>query len=212
MQFQHPLDAVLNSESKVRILRFFCRKGGEWIGRRLAAELAMNPVTAHKALRALHQATILDFRKVGSNYVYSVRDDHYLVREVFRPLFEREAAARSHLLALLKAGLGTRLRPHIVTVAIYGSLARGQERPRSDIDLIVLVNSSRAKHRVHAALDRRGDDVIKAFGNPLALYVNTVREAQGKARRRLPLFTNILHDHQLVWGKPLQEVLRGHTA
>lgn len=209
MRFQQPLDRILNSEHKVRILRFFCRKGGKWIGRRIAAELAMNPVTAHKALRELHQASVLDLDKIGSNFVYSLRDDHYLVREVLQPLFEQEAKSRERLAGLLNDGINAKLRSHIVSAALYGSLARGQERPTSDIDLLVLVTSARAKPHVRAALDRVGEMVMRAFGNPLALYINTVREAQQKFRRGLPVFRHLLHDHQLLWGRPLQGVLRG---
>lgn len=209
MQFQHPLDRVLNSEYKVRILRFLCRKGGEWVGRRLAAELAMNPVTTHRALRELHQATVLDFRKVGSHFLYSLRDDHCLVREILRPLFEREAHAQERLLDMLKRAFRTKLRSSVVSVAIYGSLARGQERPTSDIDLLVLVRSTQAKRDVHDALGRVGETAMRTFGNPLTLYVNTVHEAQRKARRGLPVFKNILREHHLLWGRPLHEVLHG---
>ena len=85
----------------------------------------------------------------------------------------------------------------------------GQERPTSDIDLLILINSSRAKEQVRDALTRLGNTAMQTFGNPLALYVNTAREARQKAQRGLPLFHNILHEHQLVWGKPLQEALRG---
>lgn len=212
MQFQQPLNVILGSEHKIRILRFFCRKGGEWIGRRVAAALAMNPVTAHKALRELHQATILDFERVGSNFIYSLRGDHYLVRQVLRPLFDREAKARERLLGVLRGRINATLRPHVVTAAIYGSVARGQERPTSDLDLVVLIRSSQAKPAVREALDRLGETILRTFGNPLTVYVNTVREAQRKARRGLPLFRNILNDHQLVCGKPLQEVLRGREA
>lgn len=209
MQFQHPLNRILNSEYKVRILRFLCRRGGEWVGRRLAAELAMNPVTAHRALRELREATVLEFRKVGSHFLYSLRDDHCLVREVLRPLFEREAHARERLLDVLKRELRTRPRSSVVAAAIYGSLARGQERPTSDIDLLVLVSSPQAKRDVRDALNRAGETVMRTFGNPLAVYVNTVREARQKARRGLPVFRNLLSQHQLLWGRPLHEVLRG---
>mgnify|MGYP001577401562 FL=1 len=212
MRFQRPLNVILDSEHRVRILRFLCHKGGEWIGRRLATELAMNPVTAHRALRNLHQSTILDFRKVGTHFLYSLRDNHYLVREVLRPLFEREAKARQRLVEVLRSGLSPALRRHMVTAAIYGSIARGQEQPASDVDLLVLVNSEQDKQIVRAALDRLGGTVMQTFGNPLTLYINTVREAQRKTRHGLPLFKNILNEHQLVFGKPLQEALRGRKA
>ena len=208
MRLHQPLDDVLGSESKIRVLRFFCRKGGEWNGRRVAAELAMNPVTTHKALRELHQATILDFRKVGSNFIYSLRDNHYLVRKLLRPLFQHEAGAQERLVQLLRQGFDARLWSEVVTVAIYGSVARRQERPTSDIDLLVLVKSEEAKRDVRQALDRLWEAVTNEFGNALAPYVNTVREARQKHQRRLSVMRNILHQHQVVWGKPLEEVLR----
>ena len=208
MRLHQPLDDVLDSESKIRVLRFFCRKGGEWNGRRVAAELAMNPVTTHKALRELHQATILDFRKVGSNFIYSLRDSHYLVQKLLRPLFQHEAGAQERLAQLLRQGFDARLWSEIVTVAIYGSVARRQERPTSDIDLLVLIKSEEAKRDVRQALDRLWEAVTNEFGNALAPYVNTVREMQQKHQRRLSVIRNILHQHQVIWGKPLEEVLR----
>lgn len=212
MRFHQPLDAIFDSGSKVRVLRFLCRKGGEWNGRRIAAELAMNPVTAHRALRALHQATVLDFRKMGNNFVYSLRDRHYLVREVLRPLFQREARANARLLELLSQQLDGRLRSEVLSVAIYGSVVRRQERPTSDIDLFVLVRSAQGKRTISRTLDRLWEAVTAEFGNPLASYVNTVREAQQKYHRRLPVFRAILNSHQVVWGKPLEEVLSGRAA
>ena len=64
----------------------------------------MNPVTAHRALRELHQATVLNFRKVGNNFIYSLRRDHYLVRNLFKPLFDQEAGAKDRLLELFTSG------------------------------------------------------------------------------------------------------------
>ncbi len=212
MRFSQPLDQILGNASKVRILRFLCRKGGEWSGRRIAAELGLNPVTAHAALRALHLATVLEFRKVGNSFVYSLRDDHYLVRQVLRPLFEQEAQTLEHLRQRLTEQFIAKVRGDIVTVALYGSVARGQERPTSDLDLVVLVVSERAKAPVRAALDRAWESVVKEFGNPLAAYVSTVSEARQKYRRGLPLWQNILAHHQPVWGQSLKEALGDGTA
>jgi len=212
MEFQKPLDRVLDSDVKVRILRFLCQKGGEWSGRRIADEVAVHPTTAHKALRDLRHATVLHFKPVGNSFVYSLRDGHVLVQELLRPLFRREAQLREQVIALLRQGFRGSWRSAVVSAALYGSLARQQERPGSDIDLLVLVDSAPAKREVQEALDRLGAIVMQTFGNPLTLYVNTVREAQQKARRGMPLFANILRDHRLVWGKPLQEVLHGRET
>lgn len=209
MHFQQPLNRILDSGVKVRVLRFLCQKGGEWNGRRIAAEVAVHPTTAHKALRELRQATVLNFKRVGNSFVYSLRDEHVLVRESLRPLFQQEAQAHTRLVAVLRRGLNAKLRSSVVSAAIYGSLARHQERPTSDIDLLVLVRSAQAKQVVRGALDHLGETVMRIFGNPLALYVNTVHEARQKAQRGLPVFTHILRDHHLLWGRSLHEALHG---
>lgn len=212
MRFHQPIDHILDGSAKVRVLRFLCRKGGEWNGRRLAAELRINPVTTHAALRELHEATLLDFKKVGNSFLYSLRDEHYLVREVLRPLFHRESAAVDRLLELLRISLEKRLWSEIVTIAVYGSIARRQERSDSDIDLLVLVKSRKSQQKIREAFGRLGETAEKEFGNPLALYVNTMREARQKYRRHLPLFHNMLASHRLVWGVSLQEALGGRPA
>ena len=212
MRFHQPLDQILDSAVKVCVLRFFCRKGGQWNGRRIAAELAINPVTAHAALRKLHQATLLDFHKVGNNFVYSLRDDHYLVREMLRPLFHKEAKVQERLLELLKEALSHWLQSDIVTIALYGSLARRKERPTSDIDLLILVTSEQAKGEISERLDFLWDTMMKEFGNSIAPYVNTVSEIQKKYQRRLPIIQNILAHCQVIWGVSLQEILCGRTT
>lgn len=204
-----PLNQVLDTGVKVRLLRFLCRKGGEWSGRRLAAVIGVHPTTAHHALRALREATVLEFKRVGNSFVYSLQDEHVFVHDVLRPLFQREAQLPEQLRTFLKQSLSATLRPVVVTAAIYGSMATGQERPASDIDLLVLVNSAHAKTVVDEALERAGERVMQTFGNPLAVYLHTVQEARHKVRNGLPVFKNILAHHQVLWGRPLQEVLHG---
>lgn len=212
MVLRDPLNSILDRKGKVRILRFLCRKGGEWTGRRLAAELGLNPATTHRMLKELHRETILDFRRMGANSVYSLRDRHYLVQELLRPLYDREAQAQDQLLGLICKSLDSRLKAQVATAALYGSVARGEERPTSDIDLVVLVKSQRNRLKVRQALEPLWEVVAERFGNTLNLYLNTVREAQEKHRRRLPLFKSILRDHRLVFGTPLEEVLHGRSA
>ncbi|MBI3333310.1 MAG: nucleotidyltransferase domain-containing protein [Candidatus Omnitrophica bacterium] len=211
MRFHQPLDTILNSAAKVRILRFLCRRGGEWNGRRIALQLGMNPVTAHKALRELHQETLLEFRRVGSNFVYSLRDAHYLIQQALRPLFRQEGAAAERAFDRLRMALPAGLKRQVVAVAVYGSVARRQERPTSDIDLVILVKSEQAKRRVMDALARFSAAVENEFGNTPATYVNTLREARRKFRR-LPLFQNILKSHRLIFGQPLENLLHGRAT
>ena len=212
MRFQEPLNQIFDSEVKVRILRFLCRRGGEWSGRRLAAELGINPTTAHSALRELREMAAVEFRSVGRTFAYSMADDHYLVREILRPAFQREAQAVGYVARALQRTLGASVRSAVVTAAIFGSVARRQERSTSDLDLLVLVRSPQAKRQVERKLNRHWEFFTRSFGHPLAPYVNTVAEARRKHRRGVALFREILRTHEMLWGKPLEDVLRGRAA
>ena len=212
MRFKQPFDTILDSTAKVRILRFFCRKGGTWSGNRIAAEVGINPMTAHRALRELRQSTLFQVQKIGNSLAYSLRDQHVLVREVLRPFFDREAGLRNRISELLTGALKGGEKAKVITVALYGSVARGEERPTSDVDLLVLVESERAKRRVADALDRFCERALKEFGNVPTPYVNTLAEARRKIQRGLPVFQNILKEHRVILGKPLKEALRGKTA
>lgn len=212
MRFEQPFDTIFDSSAKVRILRFFCRKGGIWSGNRVAAEVGINPMTAHRALQGLRQATLLNVRKIGNSFAYSLRDQHFLVRQILRPFFDQEANLQERLSELLHEALQGAEKAKVITVAIYGSVARKEERPASDIDLLVLVESGQAKRLVQNALDRFREEAMEEFGNVPALYVNTLAEARRKIQRQEPVFKNILKEHRVIWGKPLEEALRGKAA
>ncbi len=212
MRFAQPLDQIFDHAMKIRVLRFLCRRGGQWSGRRLAAELQSNPTTMHKALRELRETTVLDFQKVGNNFVYSLADDHYLVQAILRPVFRQEAHGVAQVAQLLRQALGPALQRSVVTVVLYGSVARHQERPTSDLDVLVLVRSPQAKRQVQDALNQHWEALTRRFGNSLAPHINTVHEAQQKSRRGVALFQEILKAHQVLWGSPLEEVLRGRPT
>jgi predicted nucleotidyltransferase len=99
-----------------------------------------------------------------------------------------------------------------VTAVVYGSVARGQERPSSDIDLFIVAHSEQAKRDVRQSAGRLWERVSKEFGNSLSVHVNTVSELQRKVRRGLPVLREILRHHHLVWGQPLLEILERHEA
>jgi DNA-binding transcriptional ArsR family regulator len=212
MRFQDPLDTILDHGTKVQILRFLCRRGGEWNGRRMAKELSLNPATTHRLLKELRQATLLDLKKIGNNLIYSLRDDHYLVREMLKPLFTREAAAVGRLKGLILDQLKADLRGQVLSIALYGSVATGQARPGSDIDLLVLVKSDKVKERVREGLERSWRPIAKRFGNPVSFYVETLQRLQEKRRQGVPLIKNMTAQHRPLWGRPLTELLHERAA
>lgn len=98
--------------------------------------------------------------------------DHALAEPLHR-LFEVEPSLMEQLRERLEAAL----RPLPVERAVlFGSIARGDERPESDIDLFVETRGNAEKERVAQALSEASLEFAQRFGNPLSNLILTRAE------------------------------------
>jgi len=208
MKFAKPLDEILNTEAKIRILRFFCRTNAEWNGRQIAKEIKLTPAAAHTALRTLHKEGMLSLRNMGKTHVYSLKDESFLVSNLLKPLFAKEADILDIVIALIKAKIsGSKIKKDILSVALFGSVNASREHPVSDIDLIVIVASSRMKLAVDRLFGQIDEKISKQFGNTLSVYINTQNEFKMKRKEGLTIIKNILKDYTLIYGMRLEKLL-----
>lgn len=208
MKFTKPLDSILNTEAKTRILRFFCKTGAEWNGSQIAKEIGVTPAAAHTALRALHREGLLQLRNMGKTHVYSLEGRSFLVSNLLKPLFAREDKILDYIVGMIKRKiLSSKVREEIVSVAIFGSVSIHKERPASDIDLAVIVNNISAKTAVEYMLQELDDRISKEFGNTLSPYINTRVEFKAKHEKGLVVVKNILKSHKLIYGERLERLL-----
>ena len=78
MKFTKPLDEILNTEAKVRILRFFCRTNAEWNGSQISKEINITPAATLTALRILQKEGLLILHNMGKAHVYKLREDSFV--------------------------------------------------------------------------------------------------------------------------------------
>jgi predicted nucleotidyltransferase len=96
---------------------------------------------------------------------------------------------------------------NIVSIAVFGSIKKGKERPTSDIDLLVLVRNSEDKRKVEENFGTVNEKVIGKFGNTISTYIQTTEEFKTKYKKGLALVKNIFKSHKLLFGKPLEDLL-----
>ena len=102
MKFTKPLDEILNTEAKIKILRFLCRTNAQWNGSQIAKEIKITPAATHAALRVLQKEGLLTLRNMGKTYVYSLKEDSFLVSNLLKPLFTKEDHILDTVIALIK--------------------------------------------------------------------------------------------------------------
>jgi len=138
---------------------------------------------------------IVSARTIARANIYSLNSGHYIVEQL-RRLFQAEEGAKSELKCLL--GDAFKEDKAIVSLVMFGSVARGKEEPTSDIDVFVLAKD---KKRVKKKLRAAEETIMKKFGNVISEYVLTPEEF--KQKRGTQTIKEIVARGELIVGKPL---------
>jgi len=186
MRFHNQLDDILGNVIRLRVLRILARTGsGGLTGRELARMCGASASQTNSSLQLLEDSGLAVRDIAGRAHVWRLAEGHVLA-PVLSILFRAEAES----LATLKTELQTAIRALPVKRAtLFGSVARGDERATSDLDLLVVVRSAVDKESVEDALSRASLDFAVKFGNPLSALV--MEERQLRAPANPALLTNI---------------------
>jgi predicted nucleotidyltransferase len=197
MLFRHCLEGILGSKVKIKILRTLWKyKGKEFTIRELSRFLGISHTGIRKVLDDLEQMNVITVRTVGKSYVFRLNTKSYLAG-VLEEIFKSEENALSELKNILKEKLSS---PEIISVALFGSIVEEKEKPRSDIDLLILTgNRERAEKLVVEAQKK----ITEIFGNSISAYYLTPENFE--KRRESHLIKQILKNHILILGKPISE-------
>ena len=205
MKFTKPLDTILNTEAKTRILRFLCRTSAEWNGNQIAREIGVSAPATHNALSSLYKEGVLQLRNMGNTHIYSLKQDSFLVSSLLKPLFTKEDELLDTVIDMIKRKISvSKAKKEILSVALFGSTSLHQERPTSDIDIAVIAKAKNTIERLFEQIDAK---VSKEFGNTISTYINTQAEFRAKHKHGLAVVKNILKSYKLIYGKRLENLL-----
>ena len=207
MRVHNPLDKILNNAVKIRILRFLCKAEAEWSGRQIAQEVKASPAATHKVLHELSAEKVLLLRSVGRTHLYSLNDKNYTISELLKPLYKKEVQIPNIIAKLIYSSIPTSIINKIVSVLLFGSIKIKEERPASDIDILVLLKNAKDRVSVEKAFEKINEEIMDKFGNPVSPYLQTVTEFKSKHKKGLPITRNIVAESKLIYGQPLGELL-----
>lgn len=168
MKFRAGMDELLGNPIRVRLLRVLSKSPDQgFTGRELARMCKASPSQTAHALQTLEASGVI-FREIaGRSHVWRLSKEHVL-NQVLARLFRDEEDS----FKLLKSELEqTLLKLPIERAILFGSVARGEERPTSDVDLFVQVHSKVEKEVVEDALSAASGRFALKFGNPLSPLV-----------------------------------------
>jgi predicted nucleotidyltransferase len=208
MRLTKPLDSILNTEVKTKILRFLCRTGAEWNGSQIAKEMGITPAASHNALNELTRQGVIMMRNMGNTHVYTLNTENYIVSDLLKPLYISEDEALNKIIGIIKRNLSSsKIKSKILNVSLFGSVNKGEDHPTSDIDLAVIVSDAKTKSKVEKLFEKIDESVSRKFGNVISPYINTKSEFRAKRKKKLEVVKNILKSHTLIYGERLEKIL-----
>jgi len=101
------------------------------------------------------------WQSAGRSHLYSVDSDNILVTDFLEAGFRLEDALLNRLASIFVDELGRDL----ASIVLFGSVAREEEKPNSDIDLIVVVRDRADLDLVEDRVAEASMKVARRFGN-----------------------------------------------
>lgn len=201
------LDSVLGTPVKVRLLRALLAREVPVSGRE-AARLAgvSSRSAAVQALDALAQLGILERRQLSGTHLYEVNRAHELA-PALAGLFQAEWRGIAAIADAVRQSLHEgRALAGVLSAVVFGSVARGEAGPGSDLDLLLVATTDRAAAAAEAALNAAAADLRRRFGmKPSPLGLSRAR-FRSRLRAADPLLAAALAEGRTLFGTPLHQL------
>lgn len=203
MRFQGILDNIISQKAKVKTLRYLATQTCEQSGRAIARGASVNHWQCNKILKELHQEGILTMREFSNTYLYSLKRNTYIVKELIMPLFSREKSLIENLVSELE-GLNIK---GIVSALLFGSLVKGKEKPHSDIDVLVIIGDRENEKIIKQKIENKNEYLQKYYGNVISPYIVSKSEFKKRYAAGDKLLLNVVKTGRYIFGKTIGETI-----
>lgn len=205
MLIHHTLDEVFRSWSHVAVLRALLDTTNGFTGNEVARVAGMQPRSAFKALTALEELGMVRRQRGGRDHLFTLNREHFLIRDAILPLYHSELQFSN----VVVTALSTILKKPVLCAVIFGSVAREEETPRSDLDLCCMVQKENEKDIVREMLDSESSSLYRKFGVKVAPVFFTLAEFRQRAKKKNPLIREIIEHGKVIVGKNPKVLLNG---
>jgi hypothetical protein len=201
VDFVRPIEAVVPG-AQGRILAVLAETTAELNLRTIARLAGVSNAQASRALPKLVELGLVERRDVPPSSLFRFVTEHVASRALLDLAHTSEAV----LDEIGRLAGAFPLPP--LGVIVFGSLARREARPDSDIDVLVVRPDGIAEDddRWATALELWRAQVRRVTGNPVEVLEVSADEAVSAVAGRSPLWQDIRRDGRVVYGVGLEEL------
>lgn len=180
MQFHISLLDVLNSKTKVKIVKFLLTHEAAMSEREIASILKVSHMSVNRTMRELASVNFGNFVTIGKSHLWKVNHKSYAFK-VLSNLIKDVSVIKGPLDDLKDTLLKNLPKALIKKVVLFGSVSKGLEHTNSDIDVFVMVKNVEDKKMLEPAIEKLSNLCFEIYGNRLAPYILTEQEMVKKA-------------------------------
>ena len=193
---RYPLTRLFGDTAHVRLLRALSQHGDAQSATQLARATGLSAPGVLKALGSLETQGVVEVLGGGRSRVYRLASAHPLV-QLLQPAFSEERARWDALQQALKTLLAR--QAGVLAAWLYGSVARGEDEPGSDVDVALLVEQRAAADRVRTELH----ELELRYGVHFSVVDLTRRDLQ---EAEPTWWANVCKDGRTLKGAPAAEL------
>lgn len=184
----------MGSRTKVKILRLLVvEPSREFSQQDIASALGLSTGSVHPAVDQLLGVRAILSRRVGRSRAFRVNRRHPFYRSI-GALFRREATG---LVAVARAFAEALPEEGVEATILFGSVSRGRAGPKSDVDVLVVVDSPGSADQVR----RAADSILDRFDVNLSPLIMPADEVRRRLRAFDPLLLTIAQEGKLLRGE-----------
>lgn len=199
MKLQGYLEQLLGNKTAIALSRaLLSHRGKVFTVRGLADTAGVSPSETSVIVKNLEEAGVIKLQPVGRSFLVTLNEKSFLLQKILTPVIKAEKETLSELTKLLKRCFYR--REGIDSVYLFGSVAKGEERRDSDVDLLVISDDF---ERASEVISQAREEVADVFNKQLSPLIFSKRELATKKKVNDELIQSIIENHILITGKDL---------
>jgi predicted nucleotidyltransferase len=189
--------AIFYDTNRARVLDVLLSTTNSMSGRQIARMAGISPTTAGAALTTLESTGMVQSKPVGRSYQWSLSIGNVLIDQL-RELSQLRDDQAGEIIA--KA-----VEEEPVSIALFGSTARGDSGADSDVDLLLVAKDFEQETR----LRRHAYEIVCALQPLIGREINVVvmELSQIQRQRDSSFWKEIIRDGTWLRGRSVQELV-----
>lgn len=191
------LEEILGNKAAITLLRTMINYRGKiFTIRGLAQEAKVSPNETALTIHKLEKFGIVKIQPIGRAYHLELDKESYLLKKIIEPIIKAEKNTVNELIQVLRRHLDAK---KVISAVVFGSVAKGEEKIDSDIDLLVISND---KDYAFTLISDAIQQIFSLFHGSISPLVFTEKEF--KSKQKEPLIESIIGNHVLICGKEIR--------